>query len=63
MSKTRTDKEMHYPAVGDEIQLRVGQSGEVIYLAIYKVTEGNGKKSLTLDFNDLRIVKESDIPF
>lgn len=59
----KKDKPVHYPTKGSEIQLTIGRAGEVTYIAIYTVIEGDGKNKMTLEFNDLRVGKESDIPF
>ncbi len=52
-----------YPKVGDEIQLVIGRKEDVLTLAFYKVVEGEGTDRLVLQFVDVRVVKESDIPF
>ncbi len=52
-----------YPDVGDEIQLVIGRKEDVLTLAFYNVVEGEGTDRLVLQFVDVRVVKESDIPF
>ena len=55
-------REVEYPKVGDEIQLVIGKKDDVQTLAFYKVVEGEGTAKLLLEFLDVRLVKESDIP-
>lgn len=59
MGKTR---EADYPKVGDEVQLVIGTKDDVQTLAFYKVVEGEGTGKLLLQFLDVRLVKESEIP-
>lgn len=54
---------MRYPQKGDTISVTVDKQEDVLYLALYEVVEGDGKNSMTLEFKDIRVVKESDIPF
>lgn len=61
MSQTKTDKEIEYPKVGDMIELRVGQKGELIYFAVY-VVEQVQKQAFTADLRDVRVAKKSDLP-
>ena len=62
MSLTTGDKDMKYPEVGSEIQLVVARKGDVETVAFYKVVEGDGKSKMTLEFIDVRVLRESDIP-
>ena len=52
-----------YPKVGDEIQLVIGRKEDVQTLAFYHVVEGEGTGRLIIEFADVRVVKDSDVPF
>lgn len=58
----KKDRKVSYPKVGDTVQLTIGRQGEVEYIGIYEVVDGDGMNNMTLEFYDLRVVKESDIP-
>lgn len=54
---------MRYPQKGDTVQIAVDKQGDIQYVGIYEVIDGDGKDKMTLEFKDVRVVKESEIPF
>lgn len=58
----KKDRQTEYPKLGDEVQLPIGRKGDTQTVAFYEVIGGEGTGELLLQFLDVRVVVESDIP-
>lgn len=59
---SRKDREPEYPKKGDTFQITFGRSGDIQYIAIYEVIDGDGKDKVVIELKDIRVAKESDLP-
>lgn len=60
------NRKTEYPKVGDTIQVTIGKTNEVLSMAFYEVKKDLDEppkgQRLEIEFFDIKLVKESDIP-
>ena len=58
------NRKTEYPKVGDTIQLPIGRAQDVLTMAFYEVVKADfATRDMEIKFLDIKLLKESDIPF
>lgn len=51
-----------YPEAGNKVEIEVGRTDKVLYMARYLVVASDQNKRLVLEFEDLKLYKRDGIP-